>query len=633
MRKILINFLFACLCACEIMSCSNDEQVVSPKKLSPYKYEEKECDSNCEIIEKDLPTFISSENERKNPYSVANMKEAFVTIKKACECPQEFNSNLKIGGIANIIEIKATDYYVRILPQTSCSYAAWLDTCLISTFPHSLLLEDYDGMFDRNFYTLEDTKDEVPVLYGVCSFDSLPLLESSGVKFEIIDELFLPENSPDLKNYGNWYKNSKLLDLLEADELTITERDFAKALTHVAFANAEYETKDIGVLEETECEEKHFLWWKWTDCDTYRHPSGKINVDTIGGTRGVSGIKIKLFRWFTTHEVYTDGAGNYYDDDKWEVLPITDDICYTIVCEGRRDKKNLNFWNLKVGIIQGAVTLWTYSHILGFKSSTGYSATILNSSGKLWGRCLLNNAVYDYCMFCEHENLSYPPAHLDIASSDAASNGWVASTPLFKNHINCSLLQIPFFGLFLEIFAAELAYVAYPLLPDMLLKYSTDYDKERRDLIANFAWHELTHSSHFMRTKKDNDIFVASWYWSNVVAYEADHSINDTIYGTYGKIGDSGWEQIALAEGWANYRAWYLSKLYLSSPSVLKEKTYFGKNYVQYIYSDKFLKLHNNGISMEQIEKALSNTYTFEDFKSKLLNICPSNTNIINSIL
>ena len=36
---------------------------------------------------------------------------------------------------------------------------------------------------------------------------------------------------------------------------------------------------------------------------------------------------------------------------------------------------------------------------------------------------------------------------------------------------------------------------------------------------------------------------------------------------------------------------------------------------------------------MEQIEKALSNTYTFEDYKSKLLNICPSNTNIINSIL
>lgn len=494
---------------------------------------------------------------------------------------------------------------------------------MIVSAPYPLLLENVDGLYGNEVTYLYDVQEEVPALYCTGKESLLEELEANGIYYNVIDSLFIPEHSDDLSAYAQWINNSELPEW-EMNNLTRDQRDFAKAITYMAFRVAGYETNDIGPIEETECETKYFLWWSWSDCDTYHHPTGQIKIETPQGWTGVSGIQIRLFRWFTTHDIYTDGSGQYYDERRWEKLWLTDEIFYTIRTKGHRLSNN-NYWNLRTSIA-GAIPLWTYEYLCGFHSSFGYSVKISPSSGGLWGRCVLNNAIYDYCVYTEQENLSLPPSNLNIATSNANNNDWTSSCPLLQNHINVSLLNFPIIGVFLELI--YLLASPYPILPDMLLKYSTDIADYNK--IIYTAWHELTHSSHLRQTTTSNGFSSASIYWSNVVSYEAQKYVENGS--PYGSIGDYNWEQIALVEGWANYREWYMGNLYLGCNNY--EDYYFGHaSLVAYHYAAYFKSLYNHGITMREMERALGNAYTLIQFKNNLLSICPSKSAIINTYI
>lgn len=508
-------------------------------------------------------------------------------------------------------------------------YASWLDTSIFATMPHPLTYDTYDGNFGHEFITLSDTRESVPVLYGVCPVDSFYKLSNSGLRYTVIDDLFLPEHSPALPHYSTYMNSIDDIPLKLAGWYTICERDFAKALTNMAFRLAGYETTTHVAVETEDCKVKRFLWWVWSDCDTYRRPKGQIAISTPNGTTGVSGIKVRLFRWFRTDDVYTDGSGTYQDLKRWEVLVCTDDISYSVICAGNRQGVSAtNQWNLKVGIIAGAVPLWTYTHTFGFKSSKGYSTTINVSASKLWGRCVLNNAMYDYCLYAESEHLTPPPYHLDIATSD--KDDGMASAPLLKNHLNVSLMKIADIDLVLAVMDLLTTPIVYALLPDLILRYPVDYNQYNNKYCV--LWHELSHASQFNRVVYNSNIAQASLYWSDVVAYEVYHSVKSGFKSPYGSVGDTGWQQIALVEGWAYFREWYMGRRYLNYDN--KASFYFGKTMVQYQYSLYFLELYNAGISMSYMESALSLAYSLSDFKDNLLDVCPANlSGIIKTIL
>lgn len=621
-NKILFSAMMTTLV---LVSC--EKPVVSPQDETQRK--EISANEEC-VIETDLPTYIDDYTERANPYAVHYMEEALEFIRTEISHPCGLPNTINISDIAFSITIQPTDYYIALYPNNAVDYESWADTSLVATMPYPLLLDNIDGLYGNYTVYLSDIEQEAPVLYGVCSADSLEQLDLSGVDYQIIEELFVPENSNQLLEYMQWYNDPDSPELIEMDEFIREQRDFAEAITHMAFRLAGYETQEIGPVEETECEVKYFLWWSWTDCDTYHHPTGQIKIETPNGMTGVSGIKVRLFRWFVTHDVYTDGNGQYYDRGRWKKLLLTDEICYTIKTEGRRNVTQVNEWNIKTSMIQGAVPLWTYGYNCGFHSSTGYSVDIYHSASTLWGRCVINNAIYDYCVYAENENLSLPPVRLNIASSSVEEdNGWVSSCPLLQNHLNLSLLDISYVGFYLEMLYIGMTPILYPILPDLILKFEADLSCYNKTI--SIVWHELTHSSHFMRTVAEYGYTRASIHWSDVIAYEVNHTINDDGR-TYGTIGDDNWELIALTEGWAYYREWYMGNAYLGYNNYAH--FYFGSSQsVAYCYAQYYRTLYNNGIDMHEMEQALAYAYTLAEFKSNLQYICPHKNNIINICL
>jgi hypothetical protein len=150
------------------------------------------------------------------------------------------------------------------------------------------------------------------------------------------------------------------------------------------------------------------------------------------------------------------------------------------------------------------------------------------------------------------------------------------------------------------------------------------------DIVAGcswaFAWHELTHASQLQRMKREKGSSWASDYWSHVVLQEVK---NDKNTGSpYGSKGDDNWQVIALAEGWAYYREWELSRTKLAWNS-LNETAWtanstlpttgsystlrFPKTYVPMFY-----ELVVAGCSFTNIEKSLC-TYSITGFRDNLI--------------
>lgn len=154
-------------------------------------------------------------------------------------------------------------------------------------------------------------------------------------------------------------------------------------------------------------------------------------------------------------------------------------------------------------------------------------------------------------------------------------------------------------------------------------------NKLRRSYLNAYCstiWHELTHASNFRRVKIEKGHGVASGYWSHLVGTEVGHNL--TGNGSYGVYGDNNWEQVALCEGWANYREYRLKLNYLEG------RIFYGmsSSIFPYTHINLFYDLENIGISLVDMEKCLT-ARTIVGYRDLLINIYPSlNTNITNII-
>ncbi len=284
--------------------------------------------------------------------------------------------------------------------------------------------------------------------------------------------------------------------------------------------------------------------------------------------------------------------------------------------------------------------LWIQKLSLGVHDKNGYSTTITTSSNA-WDACVTNNAFYEYMTICDKERLTRPPTHLQVALRE---KGGSSSAPLFQNHTNyytTALLGGFFTYTFFSGAPGALATVAYIAflnsLPDILISggnlndYKNSNNTLRKSSLNSFystVWHELTHASNFRRVRNEKGVVYADSYWNSVVSTEVRHNISSGGGSPYGKKGDSNWEQIALVEGWANYREWDLTRVKLnwntiyntswnlnsSAPTVYP----INNSYFPYYFAGMFYKLKNIGCSHINMEKSLCNN-SISSFKNNLI--------------
>ncbi len=565
--------------------------------------------------------------ERKeNPFSLENMKIALDTLKKIVEQSDEpvFKAN-EIDGI----ELETTDLYVRLLPQDSIQYKQLMNDTTLTLFDFPL---DYEIKQSGDYYQDPTLKKPFTWYYTTVKPGYIPPV---GVKYEIIEKLFIAEHSEYYSEEPITYAentqqavrrntNSQGIDTnifnalcVISFKLTGNEKELKQDTSNILPANSNKSAiMKITIPNCTRYTVKiGFVKISWTSCDPYYFPDGKIKVNTPNGEVGVKGIKVRMWRWFTYADARTDSIGYYYcNKDKFNSVWIGNDIDYHIIFEG---SNNSNIWTLSRSIF-GAICLWTNYYGAGSHDPNGYTMTF-DTNNDYWGKCVLNNAIFNYCDIAKIEGISLPPDNLDIANKTGLYSD--SGAPLLNNHINWSLVYAypNFWGVVAQFFADLLVGWAYP---DLMLRYSgnlKDYYK-----ITSIAWHELTHASQVNRMISEKGLLWASDYWSANVYQQASNTFKDyngdgnNDGNPYGNKGDERWQIIALSEGWANYREQVLAIRYLG-------QTNYNATYNLFLvkYLKMFEELESIGCSFQNMEKSLC-TYSISGFRDNLNEIYPS---------
>ena len=160
--------------------------------------------------------------------------------------------------------------------------------------------------------------------------------------------------------------------------------------------------------------------------------------------------------------------------------------------------------------------------------------------------------------------------------------------------------------------------------------------------MTSIAWHELTHASQLQRMKGEKNLVWASSHWSKVVYQQAKNELS--AGSPYGKKGDDNWQIIALAEGWANYRQWYLSKKYLgyndlgsyydhvTNKNVDRYFDDYKNSNIAVYYGGLFDKLNKIGCSFQNLEKSLC-AKSISEFKANIIAKYPTKKDQVNNIM
>lgn len=560
-----------------------------------------------ECIDNELRPIILGDR-LENPFSIENMQLALDSLRSK---PNELEEAGVINRSASNVEIYPTDWYICFKVDSTQFNKLVLDTTLtLSQIPL-----DYE-IVQEGDYLEEFQESEIKTLYTVVKPG---YINPDGIDFEVIEELFIPENS---EYYIETEINQTGVENRAFDGKTMDD-DFVTALLIQSFilTGNENQLPNKGQVENRmmfeECAQKSFLWWSWTDCGIYYYPEGTVKLQTPKGYEPVKGIKVVMWRWFTRIEAITDNNGYYKSRTKLNKLLCTNNIqCYLQMVGQNGDNK----WTMNLSI-GGVLCLWNESYNLGSFSPDRNDFKI-SVNHKAWGKCLINKAIYDYIDIARENDLTLPPKQLKVAIHDKLRS---SSAPLLNNHLNMSFTSganIPIDVLFGGVGEAAVYFLLWWGLPDLMLCYEPNLGQYEK--MVSTVWHELTHATHVQAMKNNKGVWFASKYWSNNVYQQAKNSMTLPDKSPYGEKGGDYWEYIALSEGWANYRQWKLSMLHLNYNSLNnKYPTATPLNYTHifvYNYASMFYKLSNIGCTDYEIELALSRCNTIQSFKNQFVN-------------
>ncbi|MBQ2025607.1 MAG: hypothetical protein II215_03940, partial [Paludibacteraceae bacterium] len=290
------------------------------------------------------------------------------------------------AGISNrsaeAIEIYPTDWYIRFTVDSTEFNKLISD----STLSLSQIPLDYE-IIQEGDYLEEFQQADVKTLYATVKPG---YTNPYDIEFEILEELFIPENS---EYYSETDISSSIIENRALNKKLI-DNDLVNALIIQSFVltGNENQLPDKNTVKERkmyeECVEKKFLWWRWTDCDTYYYPEGFVKYETPKGYEPVKGVKMVMWRWFYRIEVTTDANGYFISDTRLNHLLATNNVQYYLKMEGQNGQ---NRWSQNVSIC-GALCFWNDNFNLG-SFSPNMNEFKIGVNHKAWGKCLVNNAI------------------------------------------------------------------------------------------------------------------------------------------------------------------------------------------------------------------------------------------------
>ncbi len=445
--------------------------------------------------------------------------------------------------------LEPTDLYVRFLPEDERQYEALVSAGL-QLIDHPV---DYSIVREGDYYHDPSIdEDRITWQYAVVSKDfDFP----ADIRYELLDECYIAEHSESTKSDGlDWEAVERM-----AFELT---------------GNADM------LAPPTKGSEKGT-------------PSGRITiVDPAlgGGAIGVSGVRVSCNCFVKFAHSYTDKDGYYQMSRQFSSNPR-----YRLVF------KNKYGFGIGFNLLFCPASFST----LGKHSPQGVSVEVSSSSDrKLFTRCVVNNAAYDYYEQCRdgEKMLSAPPGNLRIWLFQKMR--W-SSAPMLQQGV---LLDDGIVSKFL----GEYAFLVRMFLPDITMGLA---DADDYESIYSLTVHELAHASHFMQVGKS--------YWNSYVTYMMTSFVTSGFV-TYGVGTEEGFGYCEVGEMWA----YYMQTVLHNERYPGREKV-FGTGY--WFYPQIFLYLGERGLTRYRIFDALTADITDRDMlKKKLISLYPSLKSKIN---
>ena len=452
---------------------------------------------------------------------------------------------------ADRVDVKTTHLYVRFLPRTDRDVEMLHSLNLMLT-DHPL---DYDIVVDGDWYHDPSVPEgSVTWQYAVVPPDFI----FPDMEYEVIDECYISENDAATRADGiDW-------EAVERESYILT-------------GNADR----IPVA---------------TKADSKVQPSGRITVEdenySGGKPVGVAGVRVCCNSFVKFDQAYTDRDG-YYKMEK----SFSSKLRYRLVFENEKG------FSIGFNLVLVPASVST----LGSAEPTGVNMTVTKSSDvKLFRRCAVNNAAYDYITRCAPQDLdlSLPPSDLRI---------WIfhklAASSAVMLHQGTLLSQKD-----IKAFLGDYASLITYFLPDITIGAASAPDY--RTLYSSTV-HELSHASHFSKVGLD--------YWNKYILYIVQSFLEseDMTYGD-GSGASAGYCEIG--EMWA----YYLESKFFKDRYGGTFPT-FGTSY--WFYPQIFRFLNERGMSVASMFSVLKSDITSRQaLKEALMTSYPDKRSIIEQV-
>lgn len=448
------------------------------------------------------------------------------------------------------IDIKPTDIYVRFLPSGDEEFKILEETGIELT-DHPL---DYRIVREGDYYHDPEIPDgEITWQYAVVPPDfEFP----ENIRHELLDRCYIFENDPATRSDGiDW-------EAVEREAFRLTGNGDMLSGTR---AGASYPATA---------------------------PKGRIAIvdDALDSEPfGVAGVKVSANTFVKFAHAYTDEEGYYKMERKF-----TSDVRYRIVFKNRKG------FGIGVNLLLCPASVST----LGKSSPEGASITVDRSSErKLFCRCVVNNAVWDYYGSCSVNGTSMktPPSNLRL---------W-----LFQNMDASSALMLQqgvyIDGTVVGDFLGSFSSLVKMFLPDVTLGME---GRSSYGEIYSTAIHECAHASHFMQ--------AGQAYWEKYIKYVLTSFVTSGGI-TYGVGTETDHGYCEVGEMWAYYVQTRLYRDRYPDGSLS-----FGTSF--WFSPQIFLYLDERGLDRFKIFSALTEDVTDRDIlKDKLLALYPESKSII----
>ena len=381
---------------------------------------------------------------------------------------------------AGRVEVETTDLYVRFLPSDK-GECDLLEDLGLELLDHPL---DYDIAVEGDWYHDPEVPEEnVTWQYAVVpvGFDF-----PESIEYEIIDECHIAKATSSTRSDGiDWEAVERQAYMLtgNADRIDMA---VTKASSKVAPSGR------ITIIDE--------------------HANG-------GKPFGVAGVRVSCNSFVKFDHAYTDRDGYYTMSKKF-----SSKLRYRLVFQ---NEKGFAI-GLNLVLVPASVST------LGKSGPEGVNMTVTQKSDeKLFRRCVVNNAAYDYYTRCSADDMgiAMPPSDLRMW----IFNELEASSAIMLHHD--AVLSNDLISEFLGGYAT----IARFLLPDITLGLKDDMDYRS---IYSEVCHELAHASHFSK--------VGTSYWNKYIRYIVESYISSAgkMYGD-GTGSQAGYCEVG--EMWAYY--------------------------------------------------------------------------------